>query len=146
MIYKICFIILFTSILFSSCHDTPTEITQTELREDLSKSEFKEAIIGKWKSIFETPEKATVERIELDSQQNAIVVIKHNENSDEYKGTYQLTFFRPPEKGNVTLAEITIEAPERTISLNFGLHSALPVDSGYLLRIDEEPFGVLQKM
>lgn len=100
--------ILIILIFFLSCHKTPTQVDQIELREGLSEFEFKEAIIGKWKSVHEIPGKQNIEYLELTSQGNAKIIIKQDGNKKEYKGSYSLAFLRPPTEGMVTLAELTI--------------------------------------
>ena len=131
------------------CHKTPTQIDQIELREDLSESEFKKAIIGKRQSVYEIPGKQNVEYLELTRHGNAKIIIKQDGDKKEYKGSYSITFLRPPTEGMVTLAEFTIKTSKENIILsrvNFGLHNAFPVEAGFLLRIDNEPYGVLKKI
>ncbi len=140
--------VLIMLILCLNCHRTPTQVDQIELREDFSESEFKEAIIGKWESVFEIPGKQNIGYLELTRQGNAKIIIKQDGNKKEHKGSYSLTFLRPPMEGNVTLAELTIITSKESIILsrvNFGIHNAFPAEV-FFLRIDKEPYGVLQRM
>jgi len=141
-------VILIALIFYESCHKTPTQIDQIELREGLSASEFKEAIIGKWQSVYEIPGKQNIEYLELTRQGNAKIIIKSDGNKKEYKGGYSITFLRPPTEGMVTLAELTIKTSKENITLswvNFGHHNAFPVEVFFLM-IDKEPYGVLQRI
>lgn len=138
--------ILIILIFSLDCCRTPTEVNQTELREGLSESEFRAAILGKWESVFEHPGKQNVAYLELTCQGKAKITITHDGNKKEYKGGYSITFLRPPTEGMVTLAELTIKTSNENIILsrvNFGLHNAVPFDE-YLLRIEKEPYGVLR--
>jgi len=149
MNFKFNNLILTVLIFCLSCHNTPTQVEQIELREDLSEAEFKKAIIGNWQSVYETPGKEIVDYLELDLQGNAKIIIKQAGNKREYQGNYRIIFLRPPTKGMVTLAELTIQTSGENIILsqvNFGLHNAVHAQVGFLLRIDKEPYGVLKKI
>lgn len=141
--------ILIMLIFCLGCHKTPTQVDQIELREGLSASEFKEAIIGKWQSVYEKPGKENVLYLELSRKGSAKIIIKKDSDKKEYEGNYSIDFLRPPSIGMVTLAELTIKTSKENIILsrvNFGLHNAFPVEAGFLLRIDNEPYGVLKKI
>ncbi len=72
-------LILVMLIVCLGCHKTPTRIDQIELlKEDLSESEFKEAIFGKWKSVYEKQGKENVESLELNRNGEAKIIIKKN--------------------------------------------------------------------
>jgi hypothetical protein len=140
--------ILVMFIVCLGCHKTPTQVDQIKLREGLSASEFKEAIIGKWKSVYEIPEKQNIEYLELGRKGNAKIIIKQDGNKKEYKGSYSIVFLRPPTVGMITFAELTIKTAKESIILSrvyFGIHNAVPIE-GCLLRNDNEPYGVLQKI
>lgn len=144
---KICYVLVML-IFFLGCHKTPNAVDQIELREDLSESEFKTALIGKWQSVYEHPGKQNVAYLEIERWGGVKVIIKRDGNPTEYEGTYRLSLLRPPLEGNVTLAELTISASKETILLsrvNFGLHNAFSAEE-YFLRIDQEPYGVLKKI
>ena len=135
-------------VLGLGCTETPTQFEQPELREDFSEAEFKEAIIGKWQSVYEKPGQENVEYLELGQQGNAKAIIVQNDSRREFEGNYAVSFLRPPTKEVVTFAELTISMPGGDLKLskvNFGLHNAFPVESGLFLRIDEAPYGVLRR-
>ena len=144
------FKLILTALIFClNCQNTPTEVEQIKLREDLSEDEFKKAIIGNWQSVYEAPGKEIVDYLELDLQGNTKIIIKQDGNKKEYQGSYRIIFLRPPTKGMVTLAELTIQTSGENIILsqvNFGLHSAVHDQVGFLLRIDQKPYGALEKI
>ena len=143
------------TLLFLSlgCDKTPNDNqaqqNQIELREDFSASEFKEAIVGKWHSVWERPGEEYVKYLELHQQGEAKIIISKDIDSKLSEGNYSINFLRPPATGNVTFAEITIATSNDTIILsrvNFGYHSAFPMEGDLLLRIDEAPYGVLKRL
>ena len=144
--------ILIVLIFCFSCNKTPNDSqefqSQIKLKDDLSETEFKKAIVGKWESVFEAQGKKSIEYLELNQEGDAKIIIKIDGNKKEYDGNYSITYLRTPAEGMVTLAELTIKTDKESIILsrmNFGLHNAFPTNSGYFLRNDEEPFGVLKK-
>ena len=128
--------------------DARTESEIIELKENFSADEFKEALIGKWQSVFENDGKENVIYLELNDKNEAKITLDKDNVSNDYQGDYVVDFIRQPMEGYVTLGEITISTQNKIIKLsrvNFGLHNALPVDSMYL-RIDESPYGVLDRI
>ena len=128
--------------------DTETDSKIIELKEDFNADEFKEAIIGKWQSVFEHSEYDNVIYLELNANSEAKITLDKDNVRNDYQGNYAIDFIRQPIEGNVTLGEITITTQNKTIKLlrvNFGLHNAMPMDSMYL-RIDEVPYGVLDRI
>ena len=140
------FLIVFMICL--GCHTTPTQVEQIELRSDFSESEFKEAIIGEWQSVYEIKGEENIKYLELGEQGKVKLILEKDSIGIEYEGHYSVDFLRPPSEGMVTLAELTISTSKGSIILshvNFGLHNALPAESGPFLRIDNSPYGVLKK-
>ncbi len=140
-------IILIALIFSFSCDKIPNQINQIEYRENLSGSEFKEAIIGKWESVYKMQGKENVEYLELTRQGIAKIIIEKDGITIWYFGSYYVDFLRPPTDYMVTFAELTIKTSKGNIILsrvNFGLHNGVPFDE-LLLRIDKEPYGVLKK-
>ncbi len=128
--------------------DTKTDSEIIELTEDFNADEFKEALIGKWQSVFEHSEYENVIYLELNADGEAKITLDKDNVSNDYRGDYTIDFTRQPMEGNVTLGEITISTQNKIIKLsrvNFGLHNAMPADSMYL-RIDESPYGVLNRI
>ena len=118
------------------------------IREDLTETEFKEAIIGHWENQFEVSGKKNVETLDISRKGTAKVVISKGGIKDEYSGNYLVNLLRPYEKGTVTLAELIIKINDDSLvlsNLNFGFHNAFGVDEGYFLRIDDEPYGVMKR-
>jgi hypothetical protein len=150
------FIFLLLAILFNmSCKNTPNQTNSPEafapieLREDLSESEFKKAIIGQWQSVFEKPGVENVKYLEISENGRVKLIIRQDEVEKNYEGTCQVNFMRPSMEQMVTLAEFMITTPDTNMRLsriNFGLHNALPAGEGPFLRIDEAPFGVLKRV
>lgn len=137
----------------TGCNGTNTKVEtiskENVLKENFSETEFKQAIIGKWKSVWKYPKKKNVSYLELNQNGKVKIIIEENGNLQEIKGTYNISFLRTPVKSMITLTKLTITTPEGNIILsrvNFGLHNALPYNSGPFLRIDEEPCGVLEKI
>ena len=108
-------LILIVLIFSFGCDKSPNQIDQIEYREDLSESEFKEAIIGKWESVYETPGKANVDYLELTNYNNAKIIIKQDSSKKEYNGSYSIIFLRSPSEDMVTLAELTLKTSEENI-------------------------------
>jgi hypothetical protein len=122
-------------------------IDRNNLRDDLSASEFKNALIGKWQSVFELEGWENVTYLKLDNQGKAGIILEKDGVSQEYSGDYTVDFIYEPMPENVTLAEITISGPEKEIVLsrvNFGLHNAFRY--GIFLRIEKPPLGVLERV
>ena len=142
-------IYLFGLIICLCCNNEPIS-TKVELRSDFSESEFKNAIIGKWKSVYEITGEENVIYLELSEQGKVELILEKNSVRKEFVGNYSVDFLRPPSEGKVTFAELTITTSNGDMIIlsrvNFGLHNAMPEGSGFFLRIDESPFGVLKRM
>ena len=152
MKFKNILLILIVFVFCLGCDKTPTKtstlIDWSNYRSNFSSSEFKEAIIGKWISVFEHQGKENVEYLELSRYGKAIVMIKKDINGKTHTGDYSIHFSRPPRADFVTLAELTIKTSKGDILLsriNFGLHNGVLTGIGPFLRIDREPYGVLEK-
>ena len=157
MKYWILSFILATAAGCTSHEDTAVQPTsppkdidgsQIELREDLSATDFKKALIGKWTSVFTYQSRPNVQQAEFRTDGTAAVVIIHNGKKEELSGTFKVDFEREPNPGMVTFARITIsgEKPIELKRVNFGLHNGVHWNLGPLLRIDTEPRGVLKKI
>lgn len=146
--------ILFSTILiflFICCEESITNSNEfqsnIEIREDLSASEFKEAIIGMWGNQLIIQDKANIEELDLSRSGTARIIIVENNVRKVLIGEYFVTFMRPPELGSVTLAEITIKNSKETIVLsrvNFGFLNIVSSEE-HLLIIEREPYGVMKK-
>jgi len=138
-------IILLLIITVSGCFKAPTEI---EIKDDLSESDFKKALIGKWESVYQREGHENVERLEVFPFGIANVII-NNGLKVKVTGKYEIYFLRPPAEGNVTIAEMTITSDNTQIKLSrmkFGYHNGVHMSLGILLRIDESPYGALTKI
>jgi hypothetical protein len=147
--------IICSIILFYSCNkeSDKTELSEPiELRSDFSANEFKNAIIGEWKSVFENPEYENVIYLEFDDQNNSRIILKKDDIEKKYSGNYVVTFMREPAEGNTTLAKIVISSSEKNVELSrvcFDLHNGVHDARdpfGFLLRIYDPPYGVLEKV
>ncbi len=142
-------------ILFFSCNkeSDKTELNEPiELRSDFSATEFKDAIIGEWKSVFENPEYENVIYLEFDDQNKSRIILKKDDVEKKYSGNYVVTFMREPAEGNATFAKIVILSSEKNVELSrvcFDLHNGVHDARdpfGYFLRIYDLPYGVLEKV
>lgn len=146
--------IIYIFLIILGCNGVITDSTDEyqsniALRDDLTESEFKEAIIGHWKNQFEISGKQNVETLDISSKGTARVVIIKNNIQNRYSGKYTVNFLRSCEENTVTLAEIVISIHDENLVLsrvNFGSHNALGSGDEYFLRIDNEPFGVMKKI
>jgi hypothetical protein len=143
---KILFIFLALCLCCNSAMGENQETKSTiQIKGSLSESEFKKAIIGTWKAVWNHPEKENIKYLELKRDGLAKIIIQ---NKQEIEGNYVVNFLSGHTKGIVTFAEIIIKASQSEIVLSrvsFGHHSALPMNRGPFLRVDTEPFGVLEK-
>lgn len=150
---KISFNLTFIFISILGCNESviegPEEYkSNIELRENLSESEFKEALIGYWENQFEHQGKKNVEILDINSNDSAKIIITLDNMQNEYSGVYSIDLLRPYEEGKITLAKLTLKTDNDVlilINLNFGLHNAFSVNEGYFLRIDDEPYGVMKR-
>lgn len=120
-----------------------------ELISNFSETEFKNALIGEWKSVFEFVEYENVICLKFDNQGKAKITIEKDSVENEYSGDYTVDFLHEPAEENTTLAKISISSSYKEIVLSyvyFGLHNAFPVDSGLFLRIERPPYGVLDRI
>ena len=146
-------------IVISECssHEAPTMPVETqtpsksgiELKSNFTTSDFRSAVIGKWKSVFTYESRQNIQNIELTSDGHAKVVIVQGNKSQSYSGPYVISFDRKPNTESVTFATITIfqdkSNPIILSRVNFGLHNGINIKEGIVLRIDKTPYGVLQK-
>ena len=145
---------LILSVLLFSCEGSITSSIEydsnVEIREDLSASEFKEAIIGKWENHFihsVHQDKANIEKLDLSRSETARIIIVENNVRKVLRGEYFVAFMKPPDLGSVTLAEITIKNSVESIVLsrvNFGFLNLVSSEE-HLLIIEREPYGVMKK-
>jgi hypothetical protein len=120
-----------------------------EIRSNFSETEFKNALIGEWRSVFENTEYENVIYLKFDSEGKSSIKTKMDNFVYECSGDYIVSFIREPAEGYITLAKISISCSNKEIELSrvyFGLHNAFPVDSGLFLRIEEPPYGVLDRI
>ena len=106
--------IILIFILLLGCNGTSIDCLEEYqsnivIREDLTESEFKKAIIGHWENQFEVSGKINVETLDISRKGTAKVVISKNSSKDQYSGDYIVNLIRPYEEGTVTLAEIIIK-------------------------------------
>lgn len=140
-----CFVCI--NLCLSCGNDSPEE-TEIELREDLNEGEFKQAILGEWQSVYEIDGEENVTYLNLGKEKNVNITLRKNSTEEEFSGVYTLSYMRTPVPGTVTMAKIDIQASDTLIVLsrvNFGLHNALPIGEGLFLRIDDAPYGVLER-
>ena len=128
----------------------PASPVVVELKYDLSAADFKLALVGKWKSVFTADkDNPNVQSLEFTADGNTDIVIAKADKTEQYSGTYTISFDREPRAGSVTMATITIRAngssPVVLSRVNFGLHNGIPQQEGIVLRIDNEPYGVLKR-
>ena len=121
-----------------------------ELKDDLSAADFKLALVGKWKSVFTADkDNPNVQSLEFNSDGKTDIVIAKADKTEQYSGTYTISFDREPGARAVTMATITIRTsgsnPIILSRVNFGLHNGIPQQEGIVLRIDNEPYGVLKR-
>lgn len=145
-------------ILFFSCNkesdknELDKKNEPLELRSNFSETEFKNALIGEWKSVFENPEYENVIYLKFDIQGKSIIKIKKDSVENEYSGDYNVSFIREPAEGNTTLAKIVFSSSEKNVELSrvcFDLHNGIHDASdpfGFLLRIYDPPYGVLSRI
>ena len=142
-------------ILFFSCkkesdkNELDKKNEPIELRSNFSETEFKNALIGEWKSVFENEEYENVIYLKFNIQGKSIIKIKKDNVENEYSGDYTVSFIREPAEGYITLAKISISCSDKEIVLSqvsFGLHNAFHPDLGLFLRVDEPPYGVLERV
>jgi hypothetical protein len=136
-------------ICFCCTKETDKNNETIELRSNFSETEFKNALIGEWRSVFELAGNENVIYLKFDNQGKSRIIIEKDDVEKEYSGDYTVDFLREPAEENTTLAKISISSPYKEIVLSyvyFGLHNAFPVDSGLFLRIEGPPYGVLDRI
>jgi len=88
------------------CNSEPNPINdQIELRSDFSESEFQNAIIGTWNSVYEKEGEANVIFLSINKEGKATLSIEENGISDDFEGNLMIEFLRPTSTGIVTLAK-----------------------------------------
>ncbi|HAH23734.1 MAG TPA: hypothetical protein DCL77_08250 [Prolixibacteraceae bacterium] len=120
-----------------------------ELKDNFSELEFKEAIVGVWRSVFELEGERNIECLELNGQGKAKVTIVKQGVKEVFEGSYNVSFLRPVTDFEITFGEITITGENGNLVLsriNFGLHSGTLVFRGMVLRIDTSPYGTMNRM
>ncbi len=130
------------------CKDSMQEVSNLVLDEGFSETEFKEAIIGKWESVYEIEGKDNVMCLGLTKELTACIVLKKENIEKEFAGNYTINFLRPPQEGFVTLGKISIITSKDSIILSriiFSLHNGVSVDKVFL-RIFDEPYGTLDRI
>jgi hypothetical protein len=135
--------------LLLGCGNESPEVTEIELRSDLDEEEFKQAIAGEWQSVYEIAGEENVTYLHLGQENQVSLTLRKNGAAKEFSGVYTLSFIRTPVPGTVTMAEMDIQTSDTLIVLsriNFGLHNAFPMSEGLFLRIDEAPYGVLDRI
>ena len=141
---------VFSIILFFCCNKESDKNNETiELISNFSETEFKNTLIGEWRSVFELAGKENVIYLKFDNQGKSKIIIEKDDVEKEYSGDYSVEFLREPAEEMITLAKITISSSDKQIVLswvNFGLHNAFPADSGLFLRIEEPPYGTLDRI
>ena len=140
---------VFSIILCFCCNKESDKKNEAiELRSNFSETEFKNALIGEWKSVFEHAGYENVIYLKFDNQGKVKITIEKDGVENEYYGDYSVEFLREPAEENITIAKINISSSDKEIVLsqvNFGLHNAFPA-SRLFLRIDESPYGVLERI
>src|SRR3990172_9161392 len=92
-------LILIVLMFYFGCDKTPNFTdTGVELKSDFSVTEFKNAIIGKWQSVYEKAFEENVKYLELREQGEAKLILERNGIEEEFEGNYSVDFLRPPVK------------------------------------------------
>ena len=120
-----------------------------ELKSDLLAPDFKNALVGKWTSVFSYKSKRNIAKLEFKHDGTASLSVIRGNDRKQYSGPYSVVFDRTPRSGFVTFATITInpekENPLVLSRVHLGLHNGVDWRIGPLLRIDKEPRGVLRR-
>ena len=145
-----CALFVFSIIFCFCCNKESDKKNEAiELRSNFSETEFKNALIGEWRSVFELEGNENVIYLKFDNQDKARIIIEKDGIEKEYSGDYSVSFMLEPAEENTTLAKISISSSDKEIVLSqvyFGLHNAFPADSGLFLRIGDSPHGVLERI
>jgi hypothetical protein len=143
---KNTFFVICLFICFCCCKkEADIKKDSVELRSNFSETEFKNALIGEWRSVFEDTEYENVIYLKFDDQNKSTIILKKDDIEKEYSGNYVISFIKEPAKGNITIAKIIISSSKREIELSgvyFSEHNASSVGSGLFL--EEPPYGVLE--
>ncbi|MEN8251866.1 MAG: hypothetical protein ABFS32_23295 [Bacteroidota bacterium] len=135
-------------VLITCCNSESSPIGQEVLRSDFSEAEFENAIIGIWNSVYIKEGEANVVFLCITEEKTATLTIEESMVTDTHEGNVTIEFLRPTSPGVITLAKLIITTHNGEIVLsrvNIGLHNALPDDGSLYLRIEESPYGVLEK-
>ena len=121
-----------------------------DLKSNFCASDFKANLVGKWTSVYAYKSKRNIQYAEFKSDGTVSLVVIRNGRPEEFSGGYDVTFDRPPVSYAETSATITIK-PEGSVPMvlsrvKFSLHNGVSIQLGPVLRIDEEPRGVLTKV
>lgn len=118
------------------------------MRGNLNAPEFKKALIGKWTAAYTYESRRNIVQLDLGPDGTAKLVTTCEGRKTEQVGRYEVDFERPPDPGMTTFARIVIAVPESDpvvlSRVNFGRHNGVMWDRGPFLRIDREPWGVLE--
>ena len=119
------------------------------LADDLNAEEFGLALRGRWKSAYAGDKGDQVMQADFYDDGTVRLVVARGQVEDVLSGIYRVEFEREPCAGQVTLANIVIESERGEFKLSrahFGAHSRVLPVKGPLLRMDQEPYGVLEKI
>ncbi len=115
---------------------------------NLGADDFKRALIGTWVSAYKYDSRRNVERLVINADGVAVVMVSQGESSEWYSGLWALSFERAPDPGMITFGSIEIAGGDKPITLNrvnFGDHNGVIGHSGPFLRIDGDSCGVLAR-
>lgn len=124
----------------------------SEIQDNSEARNFANSIVGKWETVFTYPDRDNIKAAEFAADGAARVEVTKGKTTGRLiTGKYRIEFEREPDPDKKTLGRIVIEtvSDEYVLSrVNFGAHSGVPFSGrkhGPLLRIDEEPYGVLNR-
>jgi hypothetical protein len=103
--------------------------------------------IGKWESVYSSANKKNIQKLELNSDGIAKIIIDYNGTKNEYIGEFSVTRYKRIELKSAI--KVTTKENETILLSNvyFGAHCGVSISEGYeFLRIDDEPHGVLKKI
>lgn len=88
------------------------------MRSNFSETEFRNALIGEWESMFENTECENVIYLKFNKQGKISIKIKLDDVVKEYSGDYIVSFIREPVEGNITFAKIDISCSNKKIVMS----------------------------
>jgi hypothetical protein len=148
---KILFILV-VFILFVSCFPNKDSNSNNshaiKIAQNLNKNDFKAVLIGEWNSKFTYNNKQNIKYVKFNKNQTVDIIIFDTNKENKYSGNYLIIF--PKKKANDTIVTIKITPKNNKEiileNVHFGLHNCVHMSVGLLLRIDNEPFGVMKKI